>query len=562
MSISTNVLSRVVIDCEDNKLAAFQGLSNEELSQATFAAKRALVAKVLSKLEPSAEDRQRADVAAMDLFVRNNQRMREFRIWETYVPERWEDELVGCFKKAVYDFFYPSGDPLVLSLGQIFHQGSLGAGSNLSAMGTDFYTKLFSSPLGVTTVALYDAYSASIKDLPLWEDAEKQRKLLGFGLDYHHTSRVTCVPKNVTISRTICVEPTLNMFYQLGLGTILRGRLKTAFGIDLASQPERNRELARVGSIDGSLCTIDLSSASDSISLSLFRDLVPRYQAAFFELLRAQRASLPDGTELELGMLSTMGNGFTFPFQTMLFSCMVKASYAFIGRKFGRAGSEWSVFGDDIICHRDCVRPLLRLLQLTGFTVNEDKTFVEGPFRESCGCDYFRGHNIRPVYIRKLASQEDRYTTINRLVEWCAQTGLRLHETISYLKSTVKWRPVPFGYGHSSGVAVPLNLATGLKANRNGTLMVHVREAVARKLRVEGNRVVVPKGEKVRQFNDAGLILAILHGCYGRDGIGVRSTQTRYRTRVKPAPSWHGSFSVAGGYPAWRLWVEAARDLL
>lgn len=562
MSIIKNVLSRVASDCESERLVDFHGLSTEERLQATYAAKRALLAKVSSKYEPCAEERQRADASAIDLFVRNNQRMRDFRIWETHVPERWEDELVGCFRKAVYDFFYPSGDPLVLSLGQIFHQGSLGAGSNLSALGTDFYTKLFSSNLGVTSDALYCAYSASIKDLPLWEDAEKQRKLLGYSLDYHHTSRVTCVPKNVAISRTICVEPSLNMFYQLGLGSILRGRLKTAFGIDLSSQPDANRELARAGSINDSLTTIDLSSASDSISLSLFRDLVPRYQASFFELLRAQRAVLPDGSELELGMLSTMGNGFTFPFQTMLFSCMVKASYAYVGRKFGKAGREWSVFGDDIICHRDVTRPLLRLLELTGFIVNGDKTYVEGPFRESCGCDFYLGHNIRPVYIRKLASQEDRYAAINRLVEWCAQTGLRLPETISYLKSTVKWRPVPYGYGHTAGIAVPLNLATGLKANRNGTLVVAIREAVARRLRVEGTRVVVPKGEKRRAFNDAGLILAILHGCYKQEGIGVRCTDTRYRTRVKAAPSWHAISSVAGGYPAWRLWVEAARDLL
>jgi len=365
------------------------------------------------------------------------------------------------------------------------------------------------------------------------------------------------------------------MFYQLGLGSVLRTRLFQSFGIDLASQPDLNRELARDGSVSGQIATIDLSSASDSISLSLFRDVVPRGQRAFFEILRAESATLPSGDVLELGMLSTMGNGFTFPFQTMLFSCMVKAAYLCAGLDFRRSGVEgidrgdgvlptrpWSVFGDDIIVDTRAERWLRRLLELTGFVLNAAKTFVEGPFRESCGCDYYLGHNIRPVYIRSLASQEMRYAVINRLVEWSAQTGIYLHETIGYLKSTVKWRPIPYGYGYTAGIFVPLSLATGLRSNRNGTFMVHTREPVARKLRVEGSKVVVPRGEKRRHFNEAGLILALLQGGMRNSEIGIRSTDAVYRSRVTPAPSWHGNPTFPGGLPGWRRWTDAAVSLL
>jgi hypothetical protein len=55
-------------------------------------------------------------------------------------------------------------------------------------------------------------------------------------VDIVEGNRLDFVPKNDDISRSICVEPTLNMFFQLGFADILNSRLKEFAGIDLENQ--------------------------------------------------------------------------------------------------------------------------------------------------------------------------------------------------------------------------------------------------------------------------------------------------------------------------------------
>ena len=88
------------------------------------------------------------------------------------------------------------------------------------------------------------------------------------------------VPKNSKTMRSIGVEPLLNGFGQQGIGKYIRKRLQRA-GVDLTDQT-RNQKLACKGSIDGSLATIDMSSASDTIAYGLVLHLLP---IDWFELL-------------------------------------------------------------------------------------------------------------------------------------------------------------------------------------------------------------------------------------------------------------------------------------
>jgi len=77
-------------------------------------------------------------------------------------------------------------------------------------------------------------------------------------------SELQFVPKKVDSLRSIIKQPTLNTMLQCGIGDYMVGRLK-AFGVDLSDQTIQQKR-ARKGSIDGSLATLDLSSASDTIS--------------------------------------------------------------------------------------------------------------------------------------------------------------------------------------------------------------------------------------------------------------------------------------------------------
>lgn len=200
------------------------------------------------------------------------------------------------------------------------------------------------------------------------------------------------VPKSAKTHRSIIVEPSLNSLVQKGIGTVLKKRLKRA-GVDLYDQT-RNRELARRASIDNSLATVDLSSASDTISRELVSQLLP---LDWYILLNSSRTSCvvhkKSDTVFDLEKFSSMGNGFTFELESLIFYaltwavCRVEEIQPFV-----------SVYGDDIICPTSIYDRLNEVFTYCGFTVNTVKSYVDGPFRESCGADYLNGVNVRPYY--------------------------------------------------------------------------------------------------------------------------------------------------------------------
>ena len=137
------------------------------------------------------------------------------------------------------------------------------------------------------------------------------------------------VPKNSEIDRCACKEPDLNMFLQKGFGNQIRYLLKKKAGVDLNNQLI-NRELARVGSVDGSLMTVDLSSASDSVTSALVGRLLPPDWFWYLDLVRSP-VTMIDG-EVHLNeMFSSMGNGFTFELESLLFYAITRATAYFGG---------------------------------------------------------------------------------------------------------------------------------------------------------------------------------------------------------------------------------------
>lgn len=219
------------------------------------------------------------------------------------------------------------------------------------------------------------------------------------------------VPKKSDIDRVACKEPDLNMFIQKGVGSFIRRSLRKV-GINLNDQ-SRNRDLARQGSISGQLATIDLSSASDSVCTELVNLLLPTF---WFTLLDASRCQVTviDGCEHRNHMFSSMGNGFTFELESLLFFTLAKATAYFTGTR-----GVISVYGDDIICPSDMYHDLSTVLQYCGFLLNEDKSFNAGPFRESCGGHYYLGDDITPFYIREpITRMDDLIDVANKLRQW------------------------------------------------------------------------------------------------------------------------------------------------
>ena len=130
-------------------------------------------------------------------------------------------------------------------------------------------------------------------------------------------NKVTTVPKSYKTNRVIAIEPSWSMFFQKGVGRMIRKRLRR-FGQLHPDAQERARNFARVGSDTGLLATLDLSSASDCVSLALCEMLLPQDWLDHMLSMRSQVGEW-DGGVIPYRKISSMGNGYTFELETLLF---------------------------------------------------------------------------------------------------------------------------------------------------------------------------------------------------------------------------------------------------
>lgn len=246
-------------------------------------------------------------------------------------------------------------------------------------------------------------------------------------------NRFTTVPKDSLKDRGICIEPSVNLFYQKALGAVLRRRLK-AVGLDLETGQDRNGALALVGSVKGTLATVDLSSASDTVSSALVRLLLP---PKWYEQLDNTRShyTLISGHWTLLEKFSSMGNGFTFELETCIFAAIATECSVNMGET-PVIGTNVSAYGDDIVVATSVYEHLLKVLTWLGFLPNARKCFGSGSFRESCGHDYWGGLRVEPL---RIDSDPDNFqfwiSTANRLRNLFI--GLRIWGTPPSLRA---WR--------------------------------------------------------------------------------------------------------------------------
>lgn len=218
-------------------------------------------------------------------------------------------------------------------------------------------------------------------------------------------NRFTTVPKDATKDRGIAVEPSVNVFFQLGYGQVIRERLRRE-GLDLLSAQGVHRQVARESSKTGLMATVDLSNASDTMCINLVKLILP---SSWFECLSAlrSRTTLIEGKQFHLEKFSSMGNGFTFELETLIFYILARVACS-NSRKVS-AGVDIHVYGDDIIVPTECISDVLCALRYSGFTPNPRKTFFTGVFRESCGGDYFMGQDVRPYFQKKTPNEPQDY---------------------------------------------------------------------------------------------------------------------------------------------------------
>ncbi|DAD51036.1 RNA-directed RNA polymerase [ssRNA phage SRR6960551_11] len=236
-------------------------------------------------------------------------------------------------------------------------------------------------------------------------------------------NRFTSVAKDSSKNRGICIEPGLNIWAQLAVGGAIRRSLKVV-GIDLDHNQTLHRQLACAASLSGRFVTIDLSNASDTICTALVRLLLPDEWHELLDSLRSHktRVTIKRGKRMVkkwvlLQKFSSMGNGFTFELETLIFSALAHACG-------GEVGVDSYVYGDDIIVPQEIARDVIAILRYAGFTPNKRKTFVTTAFRESCGGDFLSGFNVRPYFLKEIPNEPDQWIAVANGVWSISSRGL------------------------------------------------------------------------------------------------------------------------------------------
>lgn len=216
---------------------------------------------------------------------------------------------------------------------------------------------------------------------------------LASALTFHRGNKVITVPKNAKTDRVIAVEPGINLWFQKSIGSMIRRRLRRV-GIDLNSQAP-NQRLAHRSSISNRLATVDFSSASDSIARELVREITPPKWFDVMDRFRS-KCGIVDGLPRYWKKFSSMGNGFTFELESLIFYAAAVACCEYAGLP----DTEVSVFGDDVVIPSDVYELFSQFCSFLGFRVNNQKSFHSGYFRESCGVHYYDGIDCKPVYLK------------------------------------------------------------------------------------------------------------------------------------------------------------------
>jgi len=252
-----------------------------------------------------------------------------------------------------------------------------------------------------------------------------------------HDGILNFVNKDMAKHRATVTEPPLNGLAQMAVDDYLKPILRRRAGIDLTDQ-SRNQELARLGSRTGGIATLDLKSASDTIAIEAVAELLPLDWFSFLSLLRTGHV-LYKGERIKLEKFSSMGNGFTFPLESLIFWALASACC--------EAGEIVSIYGDDIIIPSNRFDDVVELLNAVGFIPNTKKSFAKGPFRESCGVDCYLGIDVRPYFQKKWISGETLFTLHNFYV----REGEK--EMAEYVKTFIHpalhiYGPDGYGDGH------------------------------------------------------------------------------------------------------------------
>jgi len=235
--------------------------------------------------------------------------------------------------------------------------------------------------------------------------------------------RVIAVPKTMKGPRLIAIEPVWTQYVQQGLLSVLTDAMLASPVRHLCDWTDQSYN-RRMASEWQKFATLDLSEASDRVPLALVSSMLEPWPLLRSMVLasRSTRAELPDGSIIRLNKFASMGSALCFPVECMVFTTLsvwAVKEQAQLRHNTGPSAFRGLVriFGDDMVVPIDAVPYLLVLLETFGFKVNVTKSFWNGKFRESCGADWYDGHDVSYIKVRSNIDQVRRNDlAVQRLV--------------------------------------------------------------------------------------------------------------------------------------------------
>lgn len=237
------------------------------------------------------------------------------------------------------------------------------------------------------------------------------------GVGMQRKSVLVIVPKSMKARRTISKEPSSLMYLQQGVRRALYEHVGKCPGlrshIDFHDQ-SIGAALAIESSAGQDLATIDLSSASDLVTVELVKAVfrgTPLYP--YLVALRSYYVELPSKRVLRMAKFAPMGSALCFPVMTLIFAAAVELAVRRARRTHLGNFPVWRVFGDDIIVGDALYEDVVLVLEALGFILNSSKSYHSpARFRESCGGEGYDGVDVTPMKIsRRFQSVRGRWTS-------------------------------------------------------------------------------------------------------------------------------------------------------
>jgi len=288
-------------------------------------------------------------------------------------------------------------------------------------------------PISENVFHSYSAYLAKYDSITILEPG-KERPV-----------KVVLVPKTLKTPRIIAIEPTAMQYMQQALLELIVEELDRNDTLrDLIGFQSQvpNQVLALSGSQFCELATLDMSEASDRVSNQHVRSLLHRFPSLLegVDATRSRKADVPGHGVIRLAKFASMGSALCFPFEAIVFITVIFMGIEkALNRPLTKKDVQFlrgkvRVFGDDIIVPVDYVESVVATLEDFGLKVNRSKSFWKGKFRESCGKDYYDGHDVSIVRVRQLIPSQPKHVQ-----EIVSTVELRNHLYRAGLWSAVKY---------------------------------------------------------------------------------------------------------------------------